>query len=451
LTRRSIVRPDSGQWLRSADIAGCEFHAVFYQGVQEEKVKGFGSAELVIMEDERDSPRQRAQEHAHQHAFEASQHGIDLNETHFRALLDLIPVAVCVADGQGRCQYANERWLSIVDLTLDEALGDGWLSHLHPDDQERIAAAWYGAVGAGDAWEGECRVRTPAGKVKWVQIAASPLHDDQSRVTGYIGTAVDISASKYVEEQLRAYSASLEASIKARTSELETAHEQLIRREKLVALGQLAGSVSHELRNPLSVIYNAAYYLQMMLDEADAATKEYLQLIAATAREAETIITDLLDFSRTRTAERGPVALDSLIDNVLVKHPAPDDVQVTLDVTPDLPLAWADARQIGQVLDNLVTNAYQAMDEGGTLTLTARADHDRVSLTVTDTGCGISPDDQAHIFEPLFTTKTHGIGLGLALSKNYIELNDGTIGFESTPGAGCTFTISLPVHDHVGQ
>jgi PAS domain S-box-containing protein len=419
---------------------------VFYQGLWEEKVKGFGSVELEMMEDKRDSPPYQFEEHVRQRTFEALQHGIDLNETHFRALLGLIPVGVYVADGQGRCQYANERWLSMAGVTLDEALGDGWVNRLHPDDRTRIAAAWYGTVEAGDAWQEECRFQTPAGKVTWVLVAASPLHDDQGRLAGYIGTAIDITQSKYVDEQLRAYSAALEASIKARTIELETAHEQLIRREKLVALGQLAGSVSHELRNPLSVIYNAAYYLRVTLDGADDATKEYLNLIATTAREAETIITDLLDFSRTRTAERGPVSLDSLIDNVLVKHPAPDNVQVTLDVSLDLPLVWADARQIGQVLDNLVTNAYQAMDEGGTLTLTARAVQGRVSLAVSDTGCGISPEDQAHIFEPLFTTKTHGIGLGLALSKNYIELNEGTIGFESVPGAGCTFTISLPVH-----
>jgi signal transduction histidine kinase len=270
-------------------------------------------------------------------------------------------------------------------------------------------------------------------------------------VAGYIGTAIDITQSKYADEQLKAYSAALEAAIKARTSELETAHEQLIRREKLVALGQLAGSVGHELRNPLSMIYNAAGYLQMTLDGADGETKEYLDLIATTAREAETIIADLLDFSRTRTAERGSVSLNSLIDDVLVRYPTPDNIQVTLDVSPDLPLAWADARQIGQVLGNLVTNAYQAMNDSGTLTLTARVEQGRVSLAVSDTGCGISPEDQVHIYEPLFTTKAHGIGLGLALSKNYIDLNEGTIEFESAPGAGCTFTISLPVDERAGQ
>jgi PAS domain S-box-containing protein len=403
------------------------------------------------MEDKRDGSPHQAEEHARQRTSEAFQHVIDLNEPHFRALLGLIPVGVCVADGQGRCQYANERWLSIAGMALDEALGDGWVNYLHPDDQERIVAAWYGTVEAGEAWEEECRFQTPAGKVTWVLSAASPLHDDQGRVAGYIGTAIDITQSKNADEQLRAYSAALEVGIRARTSELETAHEQLIRREKLVALGQLAGSVSHELRNPLNVIHNAANFLQMTLDEADGAAKEYLHLIATTAREAETIIADLLDFSRTRTAERGPVSLDSLIDNVLIRHPAPDNIRVTLDVSPDLPLAWADARQIGQVMGNLVTNAYQAMDEGGMLTLTARAEQGRVSVVVSDTGCGISPEDQAHIFEPLFTTKTHGIGLGLALSKNYIELNEGTIEFESTPGAGCTFTISLALHEDVGQ
>jgi signal transduction histidine kinase len=183
-----------------------------------------------------------------------------------------------------------------------------------------------------------------------------------------------------------------------------------------------------------------------MLDGADDTTKDHLQMIATTAREAEAIIADLLGFSLTRAAERAPVPLESLIDSVLVKHPAPDDIQVTLDISPDLPRVWVDARQIGQVLDNLVTNAYQAMDTGGTLKLAAWVDADRVQVAVTDTGCGIAPEDQTHIFEPLFTTKTRGIGLGLALSKNYVEQNAGTIGFESGPGAGCTFTVSLPAH-----
>ncbi len=369
---------------------------------------------------------------------------LSIGGAHLRALVKLIPVGVYLTDAQGRCQYANDRWLKMAGMTLEEALGDGWVNGLHAEDRERIAAAWVQTIEAEGYWAMDYRFQTSVDKVTWALGTASPLWDDQGRVTGYIGAAIDITHLKRAEEQLKAYSSSLEDNIEVRTHELEAAQAQLIRREKLAALGQLAGSLGHELRNPLSVIYNAAYFLQMMLDGADEMTKEYLDLIATTAREAEAIVTDLLDFSRTRAAERGPVPVESLLDSALVKRPAPEHVQLALDIAPDLPLMWVDARQIGQVLDNLITNAYQAMADGGTLTLTARAEYDRVCVAVTDTGCGITPDDQAHIFEPLFTTKTRGIGLGLALSKNYVELNEGTIGFESVPGAGCTFTLSLP-------
>jgi PAS domain S-box-containing protein len=377
---------------------------------------------------------------------EAFPGGVGLNESHLRAVARFIPAGLIVTDARGRCRYANERWLQMAGVTLDEALGDGWVNSLHPDDRERIAAAWYGSVDGGVDWDLEYRFKTPAGKTVWVLGVASTLRDEQGRVTGYIAANFDITQTKDAEEELKTYVAALEASIRARTSELEAAQAQLSRREKLAVLGQLAGSVGHELRNPLSVIYNATYYLQELLDGADDATKDHLRMIAATAREAEAIITDLLDFSRTRASERALVPLESLIDGVLVKHPAPDGIQVALDISPDLPPIWVDAQQIGQVLDNLITNAYQAMDTGGTLTLTARTELEQVQVAVTDTGCGIAPEDQAHIFEPLFTTKTHGIGLGLALSKNYVELNGGTIGFESEPDAGCTFTVSLPVH-----
>ncbi len=370
---------------------------------------------------------------------------LSIGGAQLRALVKLIPVGVYLTDAQGRCQYANDRWLKMAGLTLEEALGDGWVNGLYAEDRERIAAAWVQTIEAEGYWAMDYRFQTSVDRVTWVLGTASPLWDDQGRVTGFIGAALDITHLKRAEEQLKAYSSSLEDNIEVRTHELEVAQAQLIRREKLAALGQLAGSVGHELRNPLSVIYNAAYFLQMMLDGADEMTKEYLDLIATTAREAEAIVTDLLDFSRTRAAERGPVPVESLLDSALVKRPVPEHVRLALDIAPDLPLMWVDARQIGQVLDNLITNAYQAMTDGGTLTLTARAEYDRVHLEVTDTGCGITSDDQAHIFEPLFTTKTRGIGLGLALSKNYVELNEGTIGFESVPGAGCTFTLSLPV------
>jgi signal transduction histidine kinase len=219
-----------------------------------------------------------------------------------------------------------------------------------------------------------------------------------------------------------------------------------VRSEKLAVLGQVAGGVGHELRNPLGVISNAVYFLQMVLSDADETTQEYLGIISSEIRNAGKIVSDLLDFSRTRPAEREGVGVSRLVAKVLEKQPPSENMEVTIEITPDLPAVFVDPQQIGQVLANLVTNAFQAMPDGGELTISARADEDEVQLSVTDTGCGISQENRKLIFEPLFTTRARGIGLGLAISKNLVEANGGTIKVQSEEGRGSTFTVALAMH-----
>ena len=252
-----------------------------------------------------------------------------------------------------------------------------------------------------------------------------------------------------VEEAVRAYSERLEEMVDERTKDLRDAQEQLVRREKLAVLGQLAGGVGHELRNPLGVISNAVYYLKMVLPDADEPIKEYLELISSEVRNSEKIISELLDFSRTRPPEREEVAVSKLIAQVLKKQPPPEKVQVIPEIASDLPAVFVDPRQMGQVLGNLVLNAYQAMPEGGELILRARVEEGQVALSVADTGCGISRENLEKLFEPLFTTKVRGIGLGLALSRNLVEANGGSIEVESEVGKGSTFTVLLPTKEGI--
>jgi signal transduction histidine kinase len=255
----------------------------------------------------------------------------------------------------------------------------------------------------------------------------------------------EIAKRKRAEEALKEYSERLEEMVEARTKELREAQEQLVRREKLAVLGQLAGGVGHELRNPLGVISNAVYFLEMTLSNADDATREYMELISSEVRNATRIISDLLDFARTRSAERESVVASALITQALQKRPPPEGVQVATEIASDLPPAYVDPEQMGLVLGNLVINAYQAMPEGGSLTISARLEGDRIAIPVADTGCGISQEYMAKLFEPLFTTKARGIGLGLAVSKSLVEANGGSITVESEVGKGSIFTIRLPL------
>jgi signal transduction histidine kinase len=232
--------------------------------------------------------------------------------------------------------------------------------------------------------------------------------------------------------------------VQERTRELYEAQERLVRRERLAVLGQMAGSVSHELRNPLAVISNVVYLLQTIIPDADETARESLDMLSSQTQNMQKIISDLLDFSRTRSPDREETAVSALVAHVLEKQPVPENVQVSARIPPGLPPVYVDPRQMEQVLQNLVTNACQAMPEGGHVSISARLEQDEVALCVTDTGHGMSKETVKKVFEPLFTTKKRGIGLGLALSRNLVEANGGRIQVESEEGKGSAFTVLLP-------
>ncbi len=232
---------------------------------------------------------------------------------------------------------------------------------------------------------------------------------------------------------------------KIRTSELRLAQEQLAHSEKMAALGQLAGGVGHELRNPLGVISNAVYFLKSTQIDADEKTIEYLGILAEEVQNANKIINNLLDMGRYRPPERDLFNISSAMARVLNQILLPENVEVRWDVQDKEPAVFVDEGQVGIAFRNLVENAYQAMPEGGELKLDVVAENDQVLLRIADNGVGIPEENLEEIFEPLFTTKPRGIGLGLTISKQLVDDNGGKIEVESKMGKGTVFTISLPI------
>lgn len=273
----------------------------------------------------------------------------------------------------------------------------------------------------------ELQLRQYQGDVIWAKTNVRAVRDADQHILYYEGSVEDITEQKRAE------------------ADLVEAQKQLIRQEKLAVLGQMAGGVGHELRNPLSVIANAIYYLQMTLTEIDQTGREYLQIIADEVNNANKIITDLLDFGRIRASDLGPTQVADVIATVLKQTPPADNVEIKTQIPEALPPAYVDGRQMEQVLANLITNAYQAMSEGGALTISADRTNSHIALTVTDTGCGIPAKNMEKLFEPLFTTKRRGIGLGLTVSKMLVEANHGTIQATSEENVGTTFTLTLPL------
>jgi PAS domain S-box-containing protein len=288
----------------------------------------------------------------------------------------------------------------------------------------------------------ESRHRRKDGSIYDVEISVHFLPNKGGRLVAFIQ---DITQRKQAERTLQDFNTRLESEVESRTRQLHQAQEQLVRQEKLAVLGQMAGSVGHELRTPLSVINNAIYYLKLVQPDAEEKVRQHHTLIEQEIHNADKIISDLLDFARIKSVERQPGSIPELIHNVLARFPVPASVKTTLKIPADLPEVLVDPRQMEQVLGNLVTNACQSMPEGGKLTISAKPQEGFVLIAVKDTGTGITPENMLRLFEPLFTTKKRGIGLGLPVSQKLIEANGGRLEVESEPNRGSTFTLVLPV------
>jgi len=224
--------------------------------------------------------------------------------------------------------------------------------------------------------------------------------------------------------------------------ELDAAQERLVQQERLAAIGQLASAVGHELRNPLGVLSNVVYLLGTKLGRDDPWLDRQLRTAEREVGAATLIVSDLLQFAKPREPIFGEVELPVLAEEVLGVAPPPEGVAVARSWSADLPPVRGDRDQLRQVLLNLVTNAYDAMPDGGLLALAGTADDDGVRVSVGDTGSGMAETVRDRIFEPFFTTKAKGIGLGLAVTRRIVEGHGGTIAVTSS-ATGSSFEVRL--------
>jgi signal transduction histidine kinase len=219
--------------------------------------------------------------------------------------------------------------------------------------------------------------------------------------------------------------------------------ERQQRSERLAAIGQVAGGVAHELRNPLNVVKTSVYFLLNARNPTPEKIAEHLQRIERHVTLADNVITALSSFAKMPVPNLRPFSVEQCIREALEMNPLADHIKVGLDFSAALPAALADVDQIRIVFSNLIRNARDAMPEGGQLTIQGRQAKEHVELLVSDTGVGITPDNLARIMEPLYTTKARGLGLGLAIGRAILDKNKGSLRVHSEPGRGSTFTVRL--------
>ena len=257
-----------------------------------------------------------------------------------------------------------------------------------------------------------------------------------------MGTTVLTDDSQYVGEMF----------ILRDLSQIKKLQMEVQQQEKLAAVGNLAAGVAHEVRNPLSSIKGYATYFSGLFEEGSS-NKNAADIIISEVERLNRVISELLDVARPSDIQRHDTQLVGILESTLglVKQEAENSgVDLSVSINENLPLISVDPDRISQALINLYLNAIQAMKDGGTLGILAEAKHGKVTVSVSDTGCGIQPTDLNRIFDPYYTSKSTGTGLGLAIVHKIIEAHGGKIEVESILGRGTTFKIQLPIQLHKG-
>ena len=321
---------------------------------------------------------------------------------------------------EGKITDVNEATVKVTGVSKEKLIGTDFSSYFV--EPEKARKGYQEVFTKGFVSDYPLTIQHKDGKLADVLYNATVYKDDRGNVLGVCAAARDI-------------------------TKFNNLQDKLVRTEKLAIVGQLASSVAHELRNTLGVIKNAIYYLNMLeLGKDNHDIKENMEIISAEIENSDKVISDLLEFSRIKLPTLRSEEINLIIRETLSRVKAPADIEVVTKLGENLPQIQVDALQIQQVFYNLVANAIQAMEKGGTLTVSSCVTHDEtIAIAFKDTGYGIPKENLQKIFEALFSTKAKGTGLGLSVVASLVESHGGKIEVESEIGKGSTFMVKLPI------
>jgi PAS domain S-box-containing protein len=366
------------------------------------------------------------------------------SEARLRTIVDAIPQLAWMTDAAGRVLWFNRRWYDFTGLGTDDAVGDGWQAALHPEHAARVAERFAAAIEAGMAWEDSFALRGGDGRYRWFLSRALPLfepgeeEEDAARPIGWFGTNTDITELRETEEALAAAKAAAE--------------------DANLAKSRFIANMSHELRTPLSAVIG---YAEMLEEEAEALEGggdflDDLHKISANARHLLSLINDVLDLSKIEAGRMEVQAEDFDVCDLVQEVAGTVEAlagqrrnRLVVACDPALGSAHSDPVKIRQCLFNLLGNAAK-FTEDGTIALRATRDAGQLVFEVEDSGIGMSPEQLDKLFrrfsqaDASTTRRFGGTGLGLAITKAFATMLGGAIAVRSQPGAGSTFTLSLP-------
>jgi len=347
------------------------------------------------------------------------------SEEKLRSIFAASPDAITATDLEGKIIECNEQAVKIHGYSAKrELIGKSAFVLISNKDHQKAIESMKKAFDQGFIKNVEYAFVTKEGREFPAELSATVIKDASGKAMGFVAMTRDITARKQMEQQL-------------------------FKAERLAAIGELAAMIGHDLRNPLTGITGAAYYLKMKLSKKmDVKTSEMLEIIEKDIEYSNKIINDLLEYSREIKLELMGTTPKSLVGEALSLVTIPENIRVT-NFTKTKPPMKADIDKMKRTFANIIKNAFDAMPIGGTLTIKSRRINNNVQITFSDTGIGMSKQVLEKLWRPLFTTKAKGMGFGLPICKRVVEAHGGKISVESTVGKGTTFTITVPIEPKV--
>ena len=381
----------------------------------------------------------------------------------FEALGENVNQLAWMADPDGHVFWYNKRWYSYTGTDSETMLDRGWSEVYHPDHRERIIAELSERWKAGRAWEDTYLIRSTDGTFRPFLTRAEPIRNEAGTLMRWFGTNTDITAQLEAERRLQDLNDTLEQRISVALVEREAIEQTLRQSQKMEAVGQLTGGLAHDFNNLLTGITGSLELLVARIGQGRINDLErYVNAAQGAARRAAALTHRLLAFSRRQTLEPRPTDVNRLIAGMeeLIRRTVGPEIAIEMVGSAGLWPALVDPNQLENALLNLCINARDAMPDGGRLTvetankwLDERMGHQRelppgqyLSLCVSDTGTGMTPETASRAFEPFFTTKPIGMGTGLGLSMIYgfARQSGGQVRIYSELGHGTTMCIYLP-------
>ncbi len=363
-------------------------------------------------------------------------------EKRYRRLFETSQDGIMARDLEGRMIECNQAYAKMLGYTKEE-LAQLTVQRLLPEEwyeqREKIVKEVL-AKGGSVVFEREYRRKD--GSIFPASVRSWRLTDEKGKIVGIWSIVRDITDQKELQKKLEQQTKNLETLVEERTKQLKES-------ERLAAIGQTAGMVGHDIRNPLQAIISDIYLIDSELEafpESEAKTniKESLHGINDCLNYVNKIVADLQDFAKPLNPVVQETNIEEIVEELLLKTEIPQNIKAYCHVDKNAETIQSDPFMLKRILNNLITNAVQAMPKGGELTVRVQKESNDIVVAIQDTGEGIPEDVKPKLFTPLFTTKSKGQGFGLAVVKRMTEALGGTIRFESQKGKGTTFILYFP-------